>query len=233
MDLTRVRRTLRWLAAAALAAGAAACSDENPATFSDGAVILPATLKEALALADTIALDWNDGAYLAGLGGGFTVGDEEGRSRNHSFVYYARFGPTSLRKLTIDFINATPWTLETVVGSAPFPFPDRDFLDSDEVVGVCVDLAEMLNQNGQVIPDATNYAARLLSIPVWPEPGPQSSPSEIAWRVDFLVLTNGPQDTPVWYSVARMYVDPWNGQFLGQAVVPVQPELYRDLTPLP
>ena len=233
MDLTRARRRLRALAPWLLAAAAGACSDDNPATFTDRAIILPATLKEALPLADTIALEWNDGAYLGGMGGGFTVGDEEGRSRNHSFVYYARFGPTSLRKLTIDFINATPWTLETNVGSAPFPFPDRDFLDSDEVVGISRDQADMLNQNGQVIPDATDYAARLLSIPVWPEPGPQSQPVDLAWRVDFLILTDGPQGTPVWYSVARFYVDPWTGQFRGQPVVPVQPELYRDLTPLP
>jgi hypothetical protein len=230
MDLTRA---LRAVAAGTLLAAAAGCSDGNPASFSDTAVRLPATLKEALPLADTIAREWNPNAFVAALGGGFTVGDEEGRSRNHSFVYYARFGPTSLRKLTIDFINATPWTLETIVGSAPFPFRDRAFLDSDDVVGVCRDLADLLNQNGTVIPAAEAYAPRLLSVAVWPEPGPQTTPDTVAWRVDFLILTEGPQGAPVWYSVARFYVDPWDGQFLGSPVVPVQPELYRDLTALP
>lgn len=229
MDLTRV---LRRLSVATLAAALAGCSDDNPATFSEGAVLLPATLKEALPLADAVAREWNEQAFLAGLGGGLTVADGEGRSRNHSFVYYARFGPTSLRKLTIDFVNAVPWTRDTPVAAPPMPFRDRDFLDSDDVVDACRALAASLNENGTVIPAAQSYAARLLSIPVWPEPGPQSTPNTIAWRVDFLVLKEGPL---VWLSVARFYVDPWTGQFLGQPIVanPSDPPLYPKLVDLP
>jgi hypothetical protein len=96
-----------------------------------------------------------------------------------------------------------------------------------------VQLAATLNQNGTVIPDAENYAARLLSIPVWPEPGPSSTPHTIAWRVDFLVQLPNAQGAPVWFSVARFYVEPWDGQFLGSPIVPQNPELYQRLVNLP
>lgn len=240
MDLTRAARGIAVGVVAASVAVVAGCDGGNPASFSPDALVLPASLKEALPLADAIARKWNPDAYLAGLGGDYSVADSTGRSVNQSFVYYARFGPYTVRKLTVELINGAPWTQDDIVGTPPRPFPDRDFIDSDEAIRLSIQLAEQ-----KFVPTAQAYAARLLCIPVYPEPGCAQMPTALAWRVDFLELDDGPQGTPVWWSLARFYLDPWpdsagTAQFLDIQKMPILPncgqtsrEIYPTLPLLP
>jgi len=233
MDLTRIFR--RLVPAAGLAAAVAGCGSENPATFSDDAILLPATLLEAYSLAESLARDWNPGAYPTRLGGGFTVMDAEGRAFDHSFEFYARFG-LQWRRLTLHLLSGAPWMQESSVGTPPPSFTPFPTIDSREAVHVARQTAEFLNQSDPGrIPIPEQFAARLLSVPVWPESLFVYNESDsVAWRVDFLEL--GPLDpdgappdlTPVWWSLVRFYVNPWSGQLIGE---PTEPG--RELYPFP
>jgi hypothetical protein len=234
----RFQAPLRLAVLAALTIFLPACGEDPPTSFSDDAVTLPATILEMYPLAARLAGDWNENAFPSRLGGGFTVLDADGRGRNHSFEFHARFG-TQTRRLTVHFFNGVPWLQDTPAGSPPVPFTGVDFLDSDATVGVCRDLADALNDVAPgSIPAASAYAARLISANVYPEPRNASdTPTERAWRVDF--LEEAPRDpspggdpTPVWWSLARFYIGLEDGQFLGDPVLPAT-DTGRELYPFP
>jgi hypothetical protein len=231
MDLTR-GAAARVFALGFVFPVLAGCSDD-PASYSGDAMLLPATLFEALPLATKISRDWNGDAFPTRLGGRFTVMDAQGRALNHSFEFHARFG-LQWRRLTVDLISGVPWTQDTPAGEPPPTFRSLGDLDSDSVVGIAIALAGQLNTDDPgSIPPATHYAARLLSVAVWPEPTSTVDPADsVAWRVDFLELDELSNDdpTPVWWSLARFYVDPDDGQFLGD---PVLPATGRELYPFP
>ena len=73
-----------------------------------GAILLPATLKEAMVLADRVAGEWSEGAYVTELGGGFTIMDANGGSTNHSFVYHARDGAIR-RVMNLHILGGIVW----------------------------------------------------------------------------------------------------------------------------
>jgi hypothetical protein len=132
----------------------------------------------------------------------------------------------------VHLIHSLPWTLDTPVSEPP-PVLVPGLLDSDDVIGVCLDLAGQLNAAVPgTIPAATHFAARLSGTRVWPEPIAGGVPTDVAWRVDFLELDErSPSDsTPVWWSLARFYIQPGSGQFLGP---PILPPTGRELYPFP
>jgi hypothetical protein len=233
MDLIGARRHAARLLAGLGAVAGAGCGSEDPTSFSGDAMLLPATLFEALPLAAQIARDWNEAAFATSLGGGYTVMDPEGRALNHSFEFHARFG-LQWRRLCVDLINGTPWTLESTVPSPPPSFRTLDVFDSDAAVGFAIDMAELINADDPgAIPSAQWFAARLRSEAVWPEPVSVAIPADsVAWRVDFLQLDafSSTDSTPVWWSLARMYIDPDDALFLGD---PVIPPTGRELYPFP
>lgn len=203
------------------------CSD-SPTSFSDDAILLPATLSEALQLADQIAGEWSENAQLARIGGGFTVMNAEGRARNHTFVYFARDGRIR-RKLDLHLISGVPWQFDQIVSEPDPPLDLTGLSGSDVVIPAAINFAELVNEAfPDSIPIPENFSARLSSRPVWPEPGGTDDPTNVAWRVDFLVSQVNPASGAiVWYSSARFYYRPESQELelLGTAI-PNQPELY-------
>ena len=228
MDLTRgATAAVACVAAAWLCAG---CGADTPLEYSDDALILPATLQEALPLAQAQARAVSKDAYLTRMGGGYTVMDSTGRSANQTFVFHARVGPSSARRITVHLIHGSPWVYDLSIPSADLPprFHDADLvLDSDGVVERVRQLA-----GGYVIRPAEAYAARLSVIPSWPEPtSVGQSADRVAWRVDVLVLQSVSADgPPVYFSAARFYFDPGTADLLGD---PVIPETGAELYPFP
>ncbi len=251
MDLTRCPRRASTrppfaaalgaarLAAAALLAPLGGCGGEDFALGED-AVLVPATLQEAYPLALDVAFEWSDDvivnasdgstfAFIQSAGGGFTVMDETGRARNHSFRFHSR---RKLRYLLVHLFGGIPWTQETSDAGPPPPIlvnlhPFEDVLDTDVVVPAAIQWAEEINAvDPDSIPAATDYAARLLSVPVWPEQAFVGQETDsLAWRVDFLV-TGEFGGASTYFSVARFYSHPLTGSRFGSPVVPPQPELY-------
>jgi hypothetical protein len=233
VDLTGAARSAALVLFGAGVSATGGCSSEDPASFSEDALLLPATLFEALPLATDIARDWNGSAFVTSLGGGYTVMDAEGRALNHSFEFHGRFG-LQWRRLTVDLVNGVPWTLDSVVPAPPPAFRTLDVFDSDVAVAFAISWAELINADDPgTIPDAQYFAARLLSDAVWPEPTSVTVPADsVAWRVDFLQLDafSSTDSTPVWWSLARMYIDPDDAKFLGSPVIPPSG---RELYPFP
>jgi hypothetical protein len=211
-------------------------------SVSDDAVPMPGTLQEAFPLALRVASDWSDDgivdasdgstfAFIQSAGGGFTVMDANGRARNHSFQFHSR---RKLKNLTVHLFGGIPWTQEVTDPVPPPPIfvalrPFSELLDSDVVVPAAIEQAASLNAlHPDSIPAATDYAARMLSIPVWPEQEFVGQETDsLAWRVDFLVVAPfGGSGTTTYFSVARFYSHPISGQFLGDPVVPPEPEVY-------
>ncbi len=226
MDLTLPLRDRRELLAAVAAVGLlAGCSSDTPFEIDEDAVTFPATVKEAFAVAEGVALDWSEKAYVARLGGEFTVLDAEGRGRNHSFTFYARNGTIS-EKLVVHILSGAPYTRDDRV---PVPEPSfRDFdaiVDTDAAVAIAINEALAWNEanpdDALTIPD--RFGARLLSLPVWPlvAAGGSTPREDLAWRIDFLVEDEG-GDPPrlIWWSLGRVYLDPMSGQALGEPVIP-------------
>jgi hypothetical protein len=235
MDLRRRLGPVRALAIGVALTGASGCLSTDPsAQYSRGAIILPATLLEAYSLAEELALDWSPNAFVTSLGGGFTVMDETGGARNHSFVFHARDRFTH-RRLTVHLFGGSPWMIDAAVGPPPARFVDfEEMIDSDVAVAAAINLAELANS---VTPDSISvpeeFAARLLSTSVWPEaaPGDQVAANTVAWRVDFLELDVLEQtEVPVYWSTARFYFDPYTGELLGE---PVFPASGREIYPFP
>jgi hypothetical protein len=232
MDLTRSGR--RWfvraaLGAALVAAGACSSSDSG-VTYGENDLLLPATLKEALVLADRVAKEWADNAYVTELGGGFTIMDANGRSENHTFVYHARVGAIR-RFMNLHMIGGIVWHDDQITGFPEQPFADLDsFADSDAAVAFAINLAEDINAaTADSIPVTEKFAAALLSRPQWPPAGSGIGGNpELAWRVDFLVFQAvANSSTPVPFSTVRFYLDPVTLAPLGDPVVPAfGPELY-------
>ncbi|MFN8179352.1 MAG: hypothetical protein U0167_15585 [bacterium] len=216
----------RGALAGALGLLAAGCGD-TPFEYSRDALRLPATLKEALPLATLEAQRENPSAFVARLGGGLAVMDDHGRSFDHTFIFYAH-DHNILRKITVDLIHGTPWLKAETVPLAdghPFVHPDTDLsLDSDSVVERAIQLAPQYG-----VDLAPHYAARLSSVPAFPEPHDVTEIGDvIAWRVDFLVIGTG---STAYFSYARFYFDPATGDLLHATgaqnpVKPPQAELY-------
>ena len=213
-------------AAAALAMGCA--SDDY--TVGDDALVLPGSLLDAYPVALATAREWSDDVFVLSAGGGFAVMNEHGLGRDHSYLFHSR---RQLRTLTVHLMGGIPWTQEISDPIPPGPpifvdfIPYVQLLDSDDVVPQAVDEAARINAaHPDSIPAATEYAARLLSIPVWPEAEfvGDTTPDTQAWRVDFLVLQPFGGST-TYFSAARFYIHPVSGNMLGW-VVPAQPELY-------
>jgi hypothetical protein len=217
MDLTR--RPAALLAGVLLALQG--CASDAPFEYGEDALLLPATLGDALPLAEAQARAEYPNAYLTRMGGGFTVEDEQGRSHNHSFIFHARVGP-SRYQIDVHLIHGSPWVQTRTETDPPPPFAEADLvLDSDGVVTRAIQLAPL---NG--VPLTGVYSARLSTTPAWPEPENVNDPGDrIAWRVDFLVLQPSGATT-VYFSTARFYFDPRTGDLLGSPVVPSDPELY-------
>ena len=207
----------------------ASCSSDQAVSYGEEDILLPATLKEAMVLADRVAGEWSEGAYVTELGGGFTLMDATGRATNHSFVYHARDGAIR-RVMNLHILGGIVWHDDRVNPGAPDPpFQDLDSIaDSDAAVAVAINLAESINAaNADSIPVTELFAAALLSRNQWPPPsiGPAE---ELAWRVDFIVLRPVPPNTvPVPFSTVRFYLEPETLEPLGDPVVPAfGPELY-------
>jgi hypothetical protein len=227
MDLTRGASGIATILAA-LAMGA--CSSEDYSIGDDG-VVLPASLLEAYPIAQATARAWSNDVFVLSAGGGFAVMNEAGLARDHSYQFHSR---RRLQTLTVHLIGGIPWTQEISDPVPPGPpifvdfVPYVELLDSDDVVPQAVEEAIRINAAfPDSIPAATHYAARLLSIAVWPEAESVNdpTPNTQAWRVDFLVLQPFGGST-TYFSNARYYIHPRNGLFLGAPVVPSQPELY-------
>jgi hypothetical protein len=228
MDVTR--RAFAALAGLALLAAGAGCSSDSPAGLTDDAMPLPATLFEAMTLAQAEARRWSENAQVARIGGGFTVMDAEGRARDHTFVWFARDGQIR-RRLDQHLFSGVPWQIDQRVSEPDPPLDLSLYLDSDVMVPAAINVAEEINAQAMTdsIPITESFSARLSSRPAWPEPVGGVSADSVAWRVDFLELAPSPTNgTLVWWSTARFYFDPRTGE-LYEAVVPNQRELY----PLP
>ena len=207
----------------------ASCSSEDSSVGDDG-LVLPGSLLDAYTVALATARDWSDDVFVLSAGGGFAVMDERGVGNDHSFQFHSR---RRLRTITVHLLGGIPWTQEISDPIPPGPpifvnfVPYVELLDSDDVVPQAVDEAARINTaDPDSIPAATHYAARLLSIAVWPEAEfvGDDTPDTQAWRVDFLVLQAFSGST-TYFSAARFYIHPVTGVMLGW-VVPSQPELY-------
>lgn len=226
MDLKR--SAIAWLmVVTALVLGS--CSSEDY-SVGDDALVLPASLLDAYTVAQATARDWSPDVFVMSAGGGFAVMDERGLGRDHSFQFHSR---RRLQTLTVHLLGGIPWTQEISDAIPPGPpifvnfVPYVQLLDSDDVVPQAVEEAASINAvHPDSIPAATQYAARLLSIAVWPEAEfvGDPTPNTQAWRVDFLVLQAFGGST-TYFSSARFYIHPVSGEMLGW-VVPAQPELY-------
>lgn len=218
----------RPLLATLLALALAGCGEDTPFEVGDDALVLPSTLQEALPLATARARAVADGAYLTRMGGGFSVMDATGRGSSQSFLFHARVGPQSYRRITVHLVHGSPWVQDAVVAApdVPGPFdPQELVLDSDGVVQRTV---QLLPGYPAVAP-AEAFSARLSSVPAWPEPSSVGQiGTAVAWRVDVLVLQEipGSEGPPVYFSAARFYFDPETAELLGDPVIPEQPELY-------
>ncbi len=238
MDLTKRRRAL--LGAVAMTVVAVGCGDDF--STSESALLLPASVQEAYPVALAVAYDWMDdvffrvpggGGYdfVQSAGGGFAVLDASGRGRNHSFQFHSRRAGANL---VVHLLEGIPWTQEISDAVPPPPIlvhfvPFDRLLDSDVVVPSAIERAQLINtQFPDSIPAATDYAARLLSIPTFPEPAFVGDEADsIAWRVDFLIEQEFQSAGGISYgSVARFYIHPQTGQHLGAPVVPTNPQLY-------
>lgn len=232
MDLTARARHV----AAGLGLTAALCTagcGDDPASYSNDALLLPATVTEAYRFADALAHEWSPSAFVTSMGGSFAVMDSLGRARNHSFVFHARDGQI-YRRLTIHLIEGTPWMQDMIVPEPPPPFVQvESLIDSDVAIGLALNLAQLVNEaHPDSIPIPVEFAARLQSVPVYPEPGTDPDPNtEVAWRVDFLELdVLESSNSLVYWSTARFYFDPYSGTLFGQ---PVLPPTGRELYPFP
>jgi len=223
MVLTRLTAGLALLAVAG-------CGGSEYELSPEG-MHLPATLLEGLPLANALALEWAEGAYLVRLGGGFTVMNDRGEARNQTYHYHARIG-FSMRKLTVNVIGGMPWTRETTVQSLDPPFVDfESFVDSDAAVTQSIAWADSINAAyPDSIPVPAIFAARLASIKVWPEPVFPVQSDSVAWRVDFLEEdVYPPTGSLVYWSTARFYLHPRTEEKLGYVV----PRSGREIYPRP
>jgi len=226
MDLTR--RAARSRAGAALLgtallaglAGAGCSSSDSPLEYSDDAVLLPATVREMYTVAYDLAREVSDRAYVTKMGGGFAIMNSEGRARHHSFIFHAQEGQAVYREITIHLIAGSSWITERSVPPPPPPFVDFDELaDSDAAVARALAVADSLNAiapgsipvpPGRGDPSAYEFAAKISSVPQWPEPG-SGNPADprIAWRVDFLTeAVVGSSGVLVPFSTVRFYFEP-------------------------
>lgn len=227
MDLNPARRAARLalapfvLAAALGASFLSGCeSSDAPFELADDAIDLPATMMEAYRLANRLALDESERAYVTKMGGGFTLMNHLGQARNHSFVFHAREGIGVSRRFIIHLIAGAPWIQTSTVNSPPQSFADVEALaDSDEAIAAVLEFTAQTNTafpdsiplpEGAFDDDAFVYAAKILSNPQWPEPNDTSGESpRVAWRVDFLTTgVPGGGGVPVPYSLVRFYLDP-------------------------
>jgi hypothetical protein len=220
MDL--IRRLAPRFAALVVSLVLVGCGSDDPIEYGDDALLLPATLGEALPLATSEARAREEGAYLTRLGGGFTVLDEGGQGANHTFVFHTRATRGVLRRITVHLFHGSPWVDVVTVPEAPPPFDAAELsLDSDAVVERAIQLAPIY-----AVALAPAYSARLSTVPSWPEPESVTDVgTDVAWRVDFLVL-QPIGNTTVYFSSARFYFDPESGDLLGPPEHPASPELY-------
>lgn len=225
------RRAGALVTPAVLLAFVAGCSQKE-LEYSESALLLPGTLFDGLTLADAVARDWSENAHLVRLGGEFAVMNERGEARNHSYVYDARFGPATTRRLTVHLVAGMPWSQDTPVATIDPPFVDfPSLLDSDAVVGAALDWARAINaDHPDSIPIPEIFAASLASVATWPERRSGSPPESVAWRVDFVEEDiysppSGP-DVLVYWSLARFYFQPATGDTLGHVVPPGGREIY-------
>ncbi len=199
------------LLAAVLASGLTGGCADSGVEYSENAFLLPATLEDALPLAEALAREWNERAYLYGLGGGYTVTDTTGRGRTLSYRFYS----TQMhRRLNVHLFAGTPWLEDEYHWPPPTQMSavPRE-VDSEEAVRVAVDVAEELHLD---VPSL--LCPKLLSYPVWPEVigGTSQVTDSVAWRVDFIEKRYFPgyEDSVAW-SIARVYVHVVSGDTLG------------------
>jgi hypothetical protein len=228
MDLMRTLALRTALPLLAVTVAALGCSSDDY-TVGDDSLVLPGSLLDAYPVALARAREWSNDVFVQSAGGGFSVMDEHGVGIDHSYQFHSR---RQLKNLTVHLLGGIPWTQEESDPIPPPPIfvnfvPYVQLLDSDDVVPQAVEEAARINAaHPDSIPAATQYAARLLSIAVWPEAEyvGDPTPDTQAWRVDFLLAQLFGGGT-TYFSAARAYIHPVTGEMLGW-VVPAQPELY-------
>jgi hypothetical protein len=139
-------------------------------------------------------------------------------------VFVSREGAES-RELTVHLFSGVPNRTSRTVLSPPLPFEDFELLlDSDAAIAAAIEAATAWNASNPGIPLAIpeSFAARILSQPVWPLDWTEDDPpDDLAWRVDFLELDVAPSTGAlVWWSLARIYLNPETGEPLGDPVFP-------------
>ncbi|MDP6462103.1 MAG: hypothetical protein QGH59_10000, partial [Gemmatimonadota bacterium] len=129
---------------------------------------------------------------------------------------------------------------DVVLLDAPAPLPGAATLvDSDEAVTRALGIADSLNTVAPgTIPEASTFSARLLSYPVWPEPGTvYATTDSIAWRVDLMTYREygGEEGAPpesTYFSLARFYLSPTTGLLLDDGESP-NPVVHEEIYPFP
>ena len=126
-----------------------------------------------------------------------------------------------------------PWLNPVTVSEPDLPFEHLEsFIDSDLAVAAAINQAGEANAvTPDSIPVTPLFAARLSSVPAWPEPFGAVIADSVAWRVDFLEEDIHPiTQSLVYWSTARFYFQPQSASLLGE---PILPASGRELYPFP
>jgi hypothetical protein len=201
-------RTRRAAALATTILGLTGCVD-NAFQVGDDGFELPATLEEVLPMAESVAREWDQDAYLWGMGAEFTITDRNGRAFDHSYRFYSG---RSRQRLDLHFFGGAAWGDENFKFPPPTPISQNPpAITSAQACSIVVGIAESL-----LVPVPEDLTVSYLGFPVWPE-GVPNDEQVVAWRVDFLELRlTGPpgQQDVDWWSVFRAYLNPADGSTL-------------------
>jgi hypothetical protein len=200
------------------------CADSG-FDISDSGFEIPATLDEMLPVAEAIALEWDETAFLWGMGGGYTVADEEGRGTNHSFRFY---GIENEELLDLHFFAGAHWAKATPRSRDDRPAPLSSTIDwanrvsSVEATAIAIEAVSDSTPPSIVRP--AESSTRLLSHPVWPERTQVGATTDsLAWRVDFLEK-RAQGGVLIWWSIIRVYLHPETGKVF--EVIDNRPQAY-------
>ena len=214
-----------------------ACAESGFEIHEEG-YELADSLEQVLPSALAIAHEWEENAYLASLGAGYTILDREGKGHNHSFQFYSR---RNERRLDVHLFSGMHWSESEIVPRTEAPAPIyeiRDPMPSSEIIPLAIAAAEdsfprvfwnNTNPDGWII-DEDLLSARLFPEKSWPERiSADEQADSVAWRVDFLEsrVTDG---TPRWWSVMRVYLRPETGEVF-EVIDPTDrpPQVYPNL----
>lgn len=196
----------------------------DPEYTADDLPRFPATMLEALPIAQAAAEREGEGVRPTTFGGGFFVTDERGVARELSYRFRV-FVDGQQRNVEVDLFEGLPRVRVTdPIGVIPV-VPVEAIQDSDALVRKAIGEGILA---GVTIPEF--FAPYLAGRAAWPEPeaGSTDVPTEFASRVDFLELRrNDDTGDDIWWSTARFYFEPFTGEFLG-SIVPDQPQVWSE-----